>query len=169
MRGLSVLMNDGHHNAGKVSAASGHSAFTTIDTTDLGNLVGSLASWGYMGARWYAHPYAIGALFSRLGASAGSSVGPDGRPYMSYLGWPVEACDLLPGNTTLTGSVALLFGDLGLATTLGSRRDLRIRRLTERYIDADQIGYQITSRFDIACHDIGDNTNPGGLVALVGG
>jgi len=169
MRGLTTLLTDSAHTASKVSAGSGHSTFATIDASDLGALIAALPSYALLGAKWYASPYAIGVCFARLGAVSGAPVGPNGRPFMSYLGWPIEVTDRLPGNVSLTNQAAIIFGDLSLASTLGSRRGLRIRRLGERFADSDQVGYQISARFHFVCHDLGNNTAAGAVVGLVGG
>jgi HK97 family phage major capsid protein len=169
IRGLTTLLTDSNHTAGRVSATSGHSTYGALTAADLGLLIGITPSWAMMGAKWYCSPYAYANCFARLGATAGSNVGPDGKPYLSYLGFEVVLTDQLPGNTTITGSAAILFGDLSRSATLGSRRAITIRRLSERFADADQIGFVVTQRFDIACHDLGDTNNPGGMVALLGG
>src|SRR5260370_25590617 len=103
------------------------------------------------------------------GPTAGNDVGPLGRPSLSYLGFPVELTDQLPGNTTLTGSPAILFGNLALSATFGDRRGVTIRRLTERFGEYDQVAFIVSERFDYVGHDLGDNSTPGGVVALVGG
>ena len=85
-----------------------------------------------------------------------------------YLGFPIVIAQKLPAiNTTLTGKAMMFFGDIGLAAAMGERRGITIKRLDERFADADQIGIMGTERFDINIHDMGDGTNAGPLVSLV--
>ena len=60
------------------------------------------------------------------------------------------------------------FGDMSLACSLGSRRELTAKLLSERFATSDQLAIVVTARMDINVHDIGDNTTPGPLVALIG-
>jgi HK97 family phage major capsid protein len=167
-RGIVNLLGDSNHSAGRVSAASGHGTFGALTADDLGQLVGLLPSWATLGAKWYVSPFGYAAAFARLGATAGSNVGPNGRPYLSYLGFPVEISDQLPGNASISSKVAVLFGDMSLAATLGTRRGITIKRLDERYSEYDQVGWTVTERIHFIAHDLGDGSNPGGVVALLG-
>jgi len=56
------------------------------------------------------------------------------------------------------------FGDLRLASAMGERRQMTIRRSAERYFDSDQLGILSTERIDIVNHDMGSATVPGPLV-----
>lgn len=172
MRGVTNLLLDGNHNAGKVAAASGHNTFATIDVADLGNLIAKLPSNALRGARWLVSQYGYGATFCRLAASAGGIVvQPDinGRLVPHFMGFPVQITQALPNvGTTLTGSVMLLFGDASLAIALGDRRTINLRASPSRYVEYDQIGFLGTERIDIVAHNLGDNTNPGPMVGLVG-
>jgi HK97 family phage major capsid protein len=171
IRGLTTLLNDSGHTAGRVSAGSGHSTFGAIVAADLASLIALAPSWALMGAKWYCSPYAYAQVFGKLSVSAGNDPGPLSwdRPRLSYLGFEVVLTDFLPGNQTITNVPCILFGDMSLSSTMGNRRGLRIRRLTERYAEFDQIGWSVTERVDIVHHDLGDNNNPGGVVALLGG
>lgn len=61
IRGVTTLLADGAHNAGKVAAASGHNTFATVDATDLGNLIARLPSNALPGARWFVSSFGFGA------------------------------------------------------------------------------------------------------------
>ena len=62
----------------------------------------------------------------------------------------------------------LFFGDLSMAATFGDRRGMTIAVSTERYFELDQLAIKGTERFDIVAHGLGDNTNAGPIVALIG-
>ena len=61
-----------------------------------------------------------------------------------------------------------LFGDIAMAATFGDRRGMTVARSTEYKFAEDQIAIKATERFDINIHDIGDTTNAGPVVALMG-
>jgi HK97 family phage major capsid protein len=66
------------------------------------------------------------------------------------------------------GTVAILFGDLSLASTIGVRKGIVISSSKERYFEYRQVAIQATERFCINNHDLGDTSTAGPLVALVG-
>ncbi len=81
----------------------------------------------------------------------------------------MQRVQVLPQTSaTQTGSVMIAFGDLSQAAVLGDRRELRLKFLTERFADTDQIGIIGTERVDIVAHSLGDNTTAGPVVGLVG-
>jgi hypothetical protein len=55
----------------------------------------------------------------------------------------------LAGSGTITGQVAILFGDLRQASMMTSARDITVSVATQRYLDSDQIGFKATERVDI--------------------
>lgn len=167
IRGVTTLLADGNHNAGKVAAASGHNTFATLDNADLTSLIAKLPGYALSGARWFISSVGYAAAFCRLAAVAGGISWQNGAPV--FLGFPVSLTQVLPITTgTQTGAVMLLFGDLSLAAILGDRRSFNVRRTLNRYAEFDQVAWQVTERIDINVHDVGDNTNPGPVVGLVG-
>jgi HK97 family phage major capsid protein len=164
-------MTDGAHNAGKVTAASGHDTFPKIDATDLGALMGALPEQFWPNAKWYASSFAIGNTFARMGMTAGGLVdaanGP--RQQFYYAGFPVVPTNRLPASaTSQSGAVMIAFGDLRNAAMLGARRGLTIRASEHPYFANDQLAIIGTQRFDVVVHSLGDNTTAGPLVGLVG-
>jgi HK97 family phage major capsid protein len=171
IRGLTNLLIDGNHNAGKVAAASGHPTFALLDNTDLTKLIGTLPQYALAQAKFYCSALAFGTCFERLIATAGgNSISTlDGSIQYRYLGFPIVISQKLPViSTTLNGLVMILFGNLAMAAAMGERRIATIRRSEERYFELDQIGILGTERIDIVNHDLGDNTNAGPIVGLVG-
>jgi len=171
IRGITQLLIDGSHNAGKVAAASGHDTFAEIDTTDITNFMGALPQYALARAKFYASSLGFATVFERLVAAAGgNSISTlDGSVQYRYLGFPIVITQKLPRVTSAqNGTVMMLFGDLALASAMGERRVVTIKRSEERYFEQDQIGILGTERIDIVNHDLGDNTNAGPIVGLVG-
>lgn len=171
IRGITTLLIDGSHDAGKVAATSGHDLFSEIDATDITKLMGTLPQYAQARAKFYCSQLAFATVFERLTASAGgNSVSTlDGAVQYRYLGFPIVISQSLPAvSTTLANSIMLLFGDLALAAAMGERRVVTIKRSDERYFDQDQIGILGTERIDINIHDAGTQTVAGPIVGLMG-
>ena len=78
---------------------------------------------------------------------------------------------VLPAGTAATDyndKPMILFGDMRKAVTFGSRRDTTLKVDGSRYLEFDQVAVMGTERYDINVHDLGDNTDAGPLVALIG-
>lgn len=172
IRGVTVLLLDGTHDAGKVVAATGHDTFAEIDAVDLANLVAKLPAIALPGARWFCSQFAFAMVFCRLAMSAGGILvlPVNGRPMPHFMGFPVQLTQVLPQvGTDLSGQVMLLFGDLQLAATLGERRGMTVARSElGQTFTGDQVAWRCTERVDINVHDLGDNTTAGPIVGLVG-
>jgi HK97 family phage major capsid protein len=171
IRGITQLLIDGNHNAGKVAAASAHNSFSTLDITDLTTCLGKLPSYALDGAKWFISVMGFATCFCRLAGAGGGiqTVDVGGQRMLSFLGLPIQICNVLPTTIgTQTGSVMLAVGDLSLAATLAERRAVTVAVAQEKYLDQDQIGIRGSERVDIVCHDLGDNTNAGPVVGLVG-
>jgi HK97 family phage major capsid protein len=171
MIGLSQIVLDGKHNAAKITAASGHNTFLTLDGTDLGNLMKAIRASAMPNASWFCSVTAFAQTFCRLTAGSGylETRVVDGISTPFYLGFPVILTQKLPLiATSLTSQVMMAFGDMYAAGVLGERRGVTIARSEERYMDSDQIGILGTERFHAVIHDVGDNTAVGAIAALVG-
>lgn len=171
IRGVTNLLIDANHTAGKVAAASTHDTFAEIDATDITNLMGKLPAYAVGNAKFYISQLGFATVFERLIASAGgNSISTlDGAVQYRYLGFPIVISQKLAAvSTAINGTIMMLFGDLAKASAMGERRSVSIKRSDERYFDSDQIGLLGTERVDIVNHDLGDNTNAGPIVGLVG-
>ena len=171
MRGIGPIALDGAHGIAKVTAASGHNTFLTLDTTDLAKLQGGIKAAAMPRAAWFVSAQGFSQTFSRIAAATGSTLDQetvDGITTWSYNGFPVVLSPKLPQiTTTLTGQMMLAFGDLYGGSVLGQRRGLSVKRSDDRYLDTDQIGVLVTERFDACIHDMGDNINAGSVAALI--
>ena len=177
MTGLRTIFNAGVGAlAGAVDAASGHDTMAEIDATDLAAVQGKLPQYVYTrgNPKWYVSQTVWGNVFERLiGASGGVTKDQaSGRTIREYNGYPVEITSsmLAPAapSTDASDVAMILFGDLNMSVSMGDRRGMTILRSTEYKFAEDQIAIKGTERFDINCHNTGDNTTPGSIVALMG-
>jgi HK97 family phage major capsid protein len=153
-----------------VTAASGNTAFSTLDLTDFESMVGKLPRYPGIRPRWFISQAGWAASMMRLQDAAGGNSSQDlgSGPGMTFLGFPVVIVQSM--NSTLTAQTSTdglcYFGDLALAASFGMRRGIRINVSEDRYFEYDQIGIKGTERFDINVHDAGDASNAGAIVML---
>lgn len=173
IRGITVKIIDGTHTAGAMDGIAGHDSVSEVDTADLTALMGTLPQYAHNGAKWFCSQLMSSGVFGRLAAVAGGntieSIAGAIRP--TFLGHPIVTTQTMFKDPTLTAMndvPGILFGNLGMAATLGDRRQFTIALSTERYFLEDQVAIRATERFDINVHDLGDNTNAGPIVALIG-
>lgn len=172
--GLRTIFNNGVGSlAGAVDAASGHDTFAEIDATDLAKVMGTLPQYCYLRGKpsFYCSQVAWANVFQRLIIGSGGISKDDatGKIIYQYLGFPVEITPSMPTSTGDLSDVAMmLFGDIGLAATMGDRRGMTVARSTEYKFAEDQIAIKATERFDINIHDTGNTTVAGPVVALMG-
>src|SRR5207302_1863092 len=140
-------------------------------STDLASLIAACPGFALPRARWFISTYGYGQTFARLAATTGGLVATivDGRLQANYLGFPVTFAHVLPTSGSQTGKVMIAFGDMQLATTIGDRRTVGLRRSDQRFMDSDQIAFLGTERVDIVVHSLGDSSLAGPVVGLVGG
>jgi HK97 family phage major capsid protein len=170
MYGIGAIVLDGNHSKAKVTAATNHNTFLTLDSTDLANLLSAVRASAIPNAGWYCSQTCFAQTFCRLAGGTGylPMAMADGILTPHYLGFPVILTQKLPLiSSTLTGKTMLAFGDMYAGGALGQRRGLTLARSSHRYLDQDQIAVLGTERFHSVIHDIGDNTNFGSLAALV--
>jgi HK97 family phage major capsid protein len=158
-------------NAGSIlDAASGNTSFAELDLTDFEKLAGMLPQYAAANAKWYISRVGYFQSMKRLMDAAGGNTNitlADGTMRQMFLGYPVVVSQVLNDTTTAqTDTNILAFGDLRLASTMGSRRDIRVRISDQRYMEYDQIGILGTQRFDINVHERGDASDPGAIVVM---
>jgi HK97 family phage major capsid protein len=139
----------------------------------LTNAVGTLPQYADTArAKWYMHKTVFHSLMQNRALNAGGTTGTEiinGKVQPSLLGYPVVFSQVLPNLDTLTDTLRIgYFGDLTLATSFGDRRATSIQ-VSDQAMDVfeqDEIAIRGTERFDINCHDVGDSSKVGPLVAL---
>ena len=157
------------HTASVVTAASGNTAFETLDIEDFLNVIGKLPIYARNGAAWYVSPAGYAASIARLKYAAGGNtvenVGAGAGE--SFLGYPVRMVHVM--NSTLgadSGKIKVLFGNMGLSSIYARRRDFSVRLYDQVYATTDQLLLQGTMRFDVNHHSLGTTTEVGPVVAL---
>jgi len=170
MVGIRTKFVDGSHTAGYDEGTSACTAWSDITIADeITTVMSLLPSYALPRAKWYIHPAGKAACFDALALAAGGNtvreIAAGAQPM--FAGYPVVMSAAMPSAPT-NGTVALLFGDLTLSSTLGDRRGITIKVSSDRYLEYDQIAIQATERFCIVNHDIGDTSDAGPVVALVG-
>jgi len=169
--GVRTKMVDGNHDGSYVDATVGDDQFAELLAADLVTVIGTVPDYAGIQEKWYGSKLAWGTAFLRLLAAAGGNTafGLTQGVAKQYLGYDYVTSSKMPKVTTaLNELVMLLFGDLAMACTFGSRNQMTIRTSDQRYFEYRQIGILGTERFDIVVHDIGDDTTPGPLVGLRG-
>ena len=172
MVGFRTKMVDGNHAASYEDATAGDDQFTELLLADVVSLIGKLPQYAHARAQWFCSQYCWGATFLRLLAAVGGNslaeiVAGARRPI--FMGYPVILSPAMPSATTAYDELIMLaFGDLGMAVTLGDRRQTTVQILRERFAEFRQIAIQCHQRFDIVAHDLGDASTAGPLVGLRG-
>jgi HK97 family phage major capsid protein len=158
-------------SAGKVTAATGHTAFSTLTMADFEGMVGKLPQFAGIQPRWFMHKAGYYAGAQRLMDAVGGVTLTEiagGGPKTMFLGYPVEWVQCM--NSTLTAQTSTdglaFFGDCRLGVTLGDRGGIQIAVSDQRYFELDQLAMRGVERFDIVCHDVGDSSNAGAVVML---
>jgi HK97 family phage major capsid protein len=172
--GAATKLADGSHNAGLVTAASGHTGVATLDIDDFVSTVARLPVYARARASWYCSPAVFAASVQRLGLSNnGKLTGGNtadslaNAPEMRLLGYPVQFVHTMNANLGVdAGAVKFLLGDLSLSTMYATRRGLQIKTSVDRYAELDQTLIVASTRFDACTHDAGSNTVAGPLVGL---
>jgi len=173
MSGIRSLIVDGSHNASKIAATSGDDTFAEIIAGDLDRVVAALPQPALKNAKWYVSQAGYAMIFHRLIQAAGGLTLADmvnGPIKQGYLGFPIVITEKMPTDPSATynGTVMMLFGDMRQASLLGSRREIRIKVDSSRYLEFDQIAILATERFHLVNHQMGDNSAAGAVIGLVG-
>lgn len=157
--------------AGSVyTAATGHTAYSTLTLADFNGLTGLLPRYANPGAKFYCSNVAWANSMERLAYAGGGNTRMDigGRMMPTFLGYPVEIVQVM--NTTTGAQVSttgiVLFGNLSMAATMATRRELTIETSNQVAWTTDQIAIKGSQRFDINVHDTGSSSAAGPIVAL---
>lgn len=157
--------------AGAIDAASGHDTFAEIDASDLNAVEAALPDIAGINPVWYCSKYALAKLFGRLAQSASGNRKSDltaGMP-QQWDGYDIVTSPTLPKVATDLSDVAMvIFGDLRMGVMFGDRRGMTM--LVDPYSLSSYQQTKIVSseRFDIVAHGVGDSSNAGPIVALIG-
>ena len=119
------------------------------------------------GALYCSNEFFWQVLAKFIKASGGrTSMETQNGPGLQFEGTPVEITPVMP-RATGSSQIPLLFGDLHLSSTLGSRRVLSFRESREARFESKEIVMLASSAFDINNHTLGDADTAGPVVGLI--
>lgn len=173
INGLCNKLNAAGALAGAVDAAPNHDTWGELDLADYESVVAKLPEFPGIQPRWFISKTGYWLSMARLMYAAGGNsaemIGSGvGR---TFLGIPVEFSQVLLAGTSTTDhsdKAMVLLGDLSMSSTLGDRRGFSVAMSTDYKFNQALTHYRAMQRFDIVNHDVGDATNAGACVALVG-
>lgn len=151
------------------AAASGNTAFSTLDLLDFITMKGKLPRIAGIQPAWYISQEGYCDSMERLLLAAGGNAVVDiangGVP--RFLGAPVIITNVLNSGLGAQASTNLLaYGDLRMATRFGDRRMMTMSLTDQRYWDEDQIAIKATERFDFKVCSPGTATAAGAVLVL---
>lgn len=151
------------------TAATGNTAFSTLDLSDFETMVGQLPDYPGIDPAWFISKEGYYASMHPLMMAAGGNTTANyengGGP--RFLGLPVVFTNVL--NKTLTAQVdtkIAVLGDLRMGAKFGDRRMMTMSTTDQRYWDEDQIAVKATERFDINVHSTGTASEAGAILVL---
>lgn len=151
-------------------AATGNTAFSTLDLQDFIDALGKLPDYEGMMPAWFISKPGYYASMMRLEQAAGGNTQADiinGNRQFTFLGYPVVWSQKL--NKTLTAQTETILayvGDMSMTALFGDRRGVAMSVTDQRYWENDTIGIKSTERFDIDVFSDGDASNAGPMVAI---
>ena len=171
--GLTEKIDDGTHTASIITTSTLDS-FAEVTNDELTKMVGALPEFAQENAKWFCSRVGWAAVFQRLAVAGGGNTiqtltGP--KIERSYMGYPIVISQVLPTSTAATGlngDIAFLLGDLSLSSTMGTRRDITLKRSEEKHWSTDEIAYKATERFEIVNHNLGDTSDAGPMIGWKG-
>jgi len=87
-------------------------------------------------------------------------------PTLQFLGYPVRITQVMP-RAAANSTIPVLFGDLRLSSTHGSRKELMIEESRDVKFIQRQVAVLGTQRHAISNHSLGDEENAGPVVGMV--
>lgn len=171
--GLRPKIIDGTHTVSAVDVVTAtHNLLSEVDSDDVARLVGTLPEYAHANAVWLTSGMGFALIFQPLILAAGGATTGDMErgARMRYLDFPIFKSPKMPkGAATDYDAVCMLFlGDFNRAIAAGERRGLTVEFLTELYAATDEVGVKVTERFGMSVHDLGDTTDAGPVVGLIG-
>ena len=150
-------------------AASGNTTVATLDLLDFRKALGKLPRFPGMMPVWYMHSTVYHEAAARLMDAAGGNTSMDiaNGTAEQFLGYPVQFVQAMPSVADIgVSTIAAYVGDLGMASTMGTRRGVTIASDSSIYFTSDQIAIRGTQRYDINIHEKGTATAAGPMVAV---
>lgn len=150
-------------------AASTHTAFSTLALLDFNKAKGLLPAYTGAQNKWYISKQGFALSMEALASAAGGITMMDLQKGMqpTFLGDPVVFTQALPITTAAqVSTIVAWYGDLSLATTMGTRRQMTIKSDESYYFNQDAVAIRCTERYDIVVHEVGTSSVAGPIIAL---
>ena len=152
-------------------ATSGRDTWPELALVDFTDAMGLLQSkYWPRGVAWLCSAQFYYSVMLNLMCDAGGNAISDiemgqrvGRPL--FLGAPVYFSSQMP-TATAASTICAYFGSFGDGVMIGDRLGVRIAQSDQFAFDTDRLAIRATSRYDIVCHDVGDGSTSGAIVAL---
>ena len=169
-KGVCWEFEQGSHSAGVHTATA--STFQKLTMEDFTAAMALCPEYALGNAAWYISPAGFASGMVPIAMAAGgvtsAEVG-DGPNRANFMGFPVRRVTVMQSGVGAAGKVAALFGDFGMACTMGDRRRVEIKTSADRFMEFDQTLIYGNARVAMVAHDLGDTSEAGPLVALMFG
>lgn len=154
-----------------VTTASNVDTFAEITISTFEEAVGLLPMYEGIRPAWFVHNSCWANVMQRLAMAAGGNTTQNYESGLgrSFLGYPVVISQVLQSgtpSTDISGNHFGYFGDIGMGVAFGDKRGMSIATDSSIYFESDAIALRGTERYDINCHDVGDASSAGAVVAL---
>jgi len=157
--------------AGAIDAASGNDTFAEITAADLRKVMGALPDYPGINPYWFTSKPGQANMFGRLKDAAGGNTKQnlsEGEAD-TWAGYDIVTSPAMPKVLTDLSDVAMaIFGDLRMGVMLGDRRGMTMMVDPYSLSSYQQTKIISSERFDINVHGVGDASNAGPIVALIG-
>ncbi len=158
---VGVLGADATNNASSIyDAASGNTAFSTLDLADFEGALGQVPQYAIDDGRaaWFISRVGYYQSIDRLVAASGgiATVDLGMGPMPVFKGLPVVFSQVMNATTGAQASTNICaVGNLALASKIGDRRQFSVATDESRYFEKDQIAIRGTTRTAVNVHDLG--------------
>ena len=168
--GFRPKMIDGDHDGSYFEATATADYLSELAIGDLTSTMTMLPAYAEQrGPKWYTSQYGWAGAFQRLAAANATFVEYiNGAPSKQFMGYPVVTSAAMPTSASFDAAIGLVFGNMSQAATLGTRRGITVKVDGSLRLGYDQLAIQATERFDINVHDVGDASNAGPIVGVLG-
>lgn len=160
--------------AGRVDVATAtHNLLTEIDYDDIMAMVSALPEYARPRAKFYCSSAFKALVFDNLSVTVGGGANKSdlsGPAAGQFMGYPIVVSQTLPAGaaTDYNNTVICYFGDMALAATLGTRRNITVALDNSRYFEYDLAAIRVTERYALTVHDVGTTSVAGPIVGLYG-
>ncbi len=157
--------------AGAVDAASGNDTFAEITAVDLRGVIGALPDYPGIQPSWFTSKPGQANMFGRLKDAVGGNTKNDMSEGEAerWAGYDIVTSPAMPKVLTDLSNVAMaIFGDLRMGVIFGDRRGMTMMVDPYSLSSYQQTKIISSERFDINAHGVGDASDAGPIVALIG-